>query len=311
MLKLIFLGTSEATPSAKRNQTAIWLNYKNETLLIDCGEGVQRQLKIAGLSPCKLTRILITHWHGDHVLGLPGLIQTLALNNYSKQLHLYGPKGTTKFFSRLMSLFEPIKPLQVKINEIKQNGKILETPDFAIYAYYLKHSAPCLGYVFKEKTRRKILIEKIKKLGIPEGPLIGKLQRGKSIRFKGKLIKPNQVSYQIKGRHIGFILDTLPCKTCLLIAKDADLLITECTFSRQHADLAKERYHLSTQDLASILVKARPKKVYLLHVSQRYLNKETLIEKELEELLHAEMKKKKLKEKIEVKLASDFDQVIL
>ncbi len=93
-MEITFLGTSQATPTAEKSQTAVLLTYNNENILVDCGEGTQRQFKIAGLNPCKITRILITHWHGDHVLGLPGLLQTLALNNYPRVLQVYGPKGT-------------------------------------------------------------------------------------------------------------------------------------------------------------------------------------------------------------------------
>ena len=94
-MEIIFLGTSEAVPTEKKNHTAVLLRYENENILVDCGEGTQRQFRIAKINPCKLTRILITHWHGDHVLGLPGLLQTLALNNYSKQLYIYGPKAVS------------------------------------------------------------------------------------------------------------------------------------------------------------------------------------------------------------------------
>ena len=144
-IPIIFLGTSQAIPTTTRNHTAILLKYKNENILIDCGEGTQRQFRKAKINPCKLTRILITHWHGDHILGLPGLFQSLVLNGYRKTLHIYGPKGTKKYIKELSKFF-PIKKLKIKIKEVK--GKFLNTPDFEISALPLQHGCPCNGYVF-------------------------------------------------------------------------------------------------------------------------------------------------------------------
>ena len=104
-IKITFLGTSDSIPTKERNHTSILLNYKNENILIDCGEGTQRQFKKANLNPCRLTSILITHWHGDHILGLPGLLQTLAMQNYNRTLKIYGPRNTKKFAEEIMKMF--------------------------------------------------------------------------------------------------------------------------------------------------------------------------------------------------------------
>jgi ribonuclease Z len=148
-IPIIFLGTGQAIPTAKRNHTSIWLNYKNENILVDCGEGTQRQIRKAHLNPCSITKILITHWHGDHILGLPGLLQTLALNGYNKKLEIYGPKGTSRFFQEIMNMFI----FQGKINyEVKEGeGIIFENSDFLIKALPMIHGAPCLDYSFIEK----------------------------------------------------------------------------------------------------------------------------------------------------------------
>src|SRR3989344_1615647 len=118
MIEITFLGTSQATPTAKRNHTAILLRYKSDSILIDCGEGTQRQFRIARINPCKLTRILITHWHGDHVLGLPGLLQTLALNGYNKTLKIYGPRGTKQYVDALFQLFKFRERIKIQVEEI-------------------------------------------------------------------------------------------------------------------------------------------------------------------------------------------------
>ncbi len=150
-MELTILGTSEATPTAERSQLAMLLTYKDENILIDCGEGTQRQFKIARMNPLKITRILITHWHGDHVLGLPGLLQTLALNNYNKTLRVYGPKGTKRFFNLLLRTFVFRQKIKAEIREIKKDGKIVETRDFYIEAFRMKHFTPCLVYSYRER----------------------------------------------------------------------------------------------------------------------------------------------------------------
>ncbi|MEM4153122.1 MAG: ribonuclease Z [Candidatus Pacearchaeota archaeon] len=277
-MEITFLGTSEATPTPERNQLAILLNYKNENILIDCGEGTQRQLKIAKLNPCKITRILITHWHGDHVLGLPGLIQTLALNNYSKVLHIYGPKGTKKFFSLLLKTFVFKEKLKTEIHELLHEGKFLETSDFYIEAHFMKHFTPCLAYKFVEKDKYKINIDKIKKLGIKQGPILKQLQEGKNITYQGKRIKAKDVTTLRKGRKISFIIDTLYNENCIKAAKGSNILISEATFlHKEHLNKALERGHLTAQQAATIAKKAKVEKLILLHLSQRYAKKENVI----------------------------------
>ncbi|MEM4271439.1 MAG: MBL fold metallo-hydrolase, partial [Candidatus Pacearchaeota archaeon] len=154
-IKLYFLGTGQAIPTEKRNHTAILLQYANENILVDCGEGTQRQFRKAKLNPCKLTRLLITHWHGDHVLGLPGLLQTLALNNYNKTLEVYVPKHTAHFFQLIQKMFVYKDKIKIKLNEVL-SSTIFETSDFKIEAEAMKHDTPCLAYSFIEKDKIRI-----------------------------------------------------------------------------------------------------------------------------------------------------------
>src|SRR3989344_7955998 len=122
-IPIMFLGTGQAIPTIRRNHTSILLNYKNENLLFDCGEGTQRQFRKAKINPCNLTKIFITHWHGDHILGLPGLLQTLALNGYNKTLLIYGPKGTFSFFNRIMNMFIFKGKIKYEIKEIRSEER--------------------------------------------------------------------------------------------------------------------------------------------------------------------------------------------
>ena len=285
-IPIYFLGTSQAIPTAKRNHTAVLLQYKNENILVDCGEGTQRQFRKAKLNPCALTRILITHWHGDHVLGLPGLLQTLALNNYNKTLHIYGPRGTKRFMDLLYSLFVPRGKVKLQVQEI-QSGKFLETSDFILEAYEMKHGTPTLAYSFIEKNKLRLDKSKLKKFNLPHSPLLGELQQGKSIKYKGKIIRAKDVAYKQSGKKITFILDTAINSNCYKAAEQADLLISESTFledSENGKSLAKEYKHLTAKQAAEIAKKSKVKELFLTHISQRYQANESKILNEAKKL---------------------------
>ncbi|MGB9707924.1 MAG: ribonuclease Z [Candidatus Pacearchaeota archaeon] len=284
-MEITFLGTSQATPTAEKSQTAVLLTYNNENILVDCGEGTQRQFKIAKLNPCKITRILITHWHGDHVLGLPGLIQTLALSNYGKTLHVYGPKGTRYFFNLLLRTFIFKEKLKAEIHEITKNGTFLETKDFKLEAYQMKHFVPCIAYSFVEKDKHRINMNYVKKFGLVQGPILKNLQEGKNITWKGKKILASKATTLKKGRKVSFILDTLANENAIKVAKNSDVLISEATFlSAEHADKALERGHLTAKQTAIIAKKAKVKRLIITHISQRYAKNETPILHEVKKI---------------------------
>jgi len=268
-IKITFLGTGQAVPTAKRNHPAMLLQYSNENILIDCGEGTQRQFRKAKLNPCKLTRLLITHWHGDHILGIPGLLQTLALNGYNKTLEVYIPKGTGRFFNLIQNIFVHRGAIKINLHEV-ENGKIIETPDFYIEAERMVHETPCLAYSFVEKDRVKIDKEKMKKLGLKSSPALRELKKGVSIKVKNKVITPESVLYTEKGKKVTFILDTAMNSNAVKIAKNSDLLVCESTYLKQEQALAKNYGHLTAEQAAEIAKKSNSKKVILTHISQRY-----------------------------------------
>lgn len=284
-IPIIFLGTSQAIPTAKRNHTAMLMQYKDENILIDCGEGTQRQFRKAKLNPFKLTRLLITHWHGDHVLGLPGLFQTLTLNNYNKTLHIYGPKGTTNFINLIYRLFVFTGKLKIEVREVK--GKFLETKDFYLEAFPLLHGAPCNAYCFVEKDKRRLNKDKLKKLNLPNSLLLRELQKGENIEYKGKTIKAKDVSYTEKGKKVTFLLDTVICENCYKAAENSDLLIAESTYTEQEKELAREYKHLTAKQAAEIAKSSKVKKLLLTHISQRYDNKENKILEEAKKIFPA------------------------
>lgn len=272
-IPICFLGTSQAIPTAKRNHTAMLLQYKDENMLVDCGEGTQRQFRKAGLNPCRLTRILITHWHGDHILGLPGLLQTLALNGYNKTLRIYGPRGTRQYAELMFRLFVFRGKIKYEIHEV-ESGKVFETDDFYIEAMPMIHGAPCLAYSFVEKDKRRINKEKLKKLKLPNTRLIKELQQGRDIELHGKKISAKDITYMQKGKKISFILDTALNENAYRIAKDSDILICEATYTKKEKELAADYKHLTAEQSAQIAKKANAKKLILTHISQRYENKE-------------------------------------
>jgi ribonuclease Z len=166
-IELTFLGTGSAVPTARRNHPAVLLNYKDENILFDCGEGTQKQFRIAKLNPCKITRIFISHWHGDHTFGLPGLLQTLMLNNYSKTLFIYGPKGTKEFIELYKRMYIA-KGDDYKIETRELTGGLaLEEKEFKIECSPMQHDAPCLAYSFTIKEKNRLDKSKLKKLKLP------------------------------------------------------------------------------------------------------------------------------------------------
>jgi len=268
-IKIIFLGTSQAVPTAKRNHTAVLLKYKNENLLFDCGEGTQRQFRKARLNPCKITRIFITHWHGDHILGIPGLLQTFALSGYNKTLFVYGPKGTRKFMTLMTKLFIRVGKIKIKVSEVG-GGKILDCGDFEIRAEQMRHGAPCLAYAFVEKDKIRINKKKLKKFRIKKDKRLATLKKGKDIIIDGKKLRARELTYTEKGRKVCIIMDTQMNKNIIKIAKNSDLMVCEATYTENERELANEYKHLTAKQAAEAAKKAGVKKLILTHLSQRY-----------------------------------------
>jgi len=280
-MKITFLGTSAMVPTKERNHPSILINYDKENILLDCGENTQRQLKFINFSPNKITRLLISHWHGDHILGIPGLIQTLGANNYEKTLEIYGPKNSKLFMKKIINSFLLENKIKYKVHEVK--GKFFENDDFYLEATYLKHSAPCLSFSLIEKNKRKMNLSYLKKFNLTRDPLLGELQKGKDIVYNNKKIKAKNATFLIKGKKITYISDTLFNNSCINAAKNADILISEATFANDFKEKAKEYSHLTAAQSALIAKKAKVKQLILTHFSQRYKNIEQL-EKEAKKI---------------------------
>lgn len=267
-IKVTFLGTADSIPTAKRNHTAILINFNDENVLVDCGEGTQRQFRKAKLNPCKVTRILISHWHGDHVLGLPGLLQTLAFSNYNKTLFIYGPKGTKNFMQELFRVFAFSGKIKLKVEEV--SGKFFETKDFYLEAKSVIHGIPCNAYNFVKKGQIKIDKNKLKKSKLPSGPLLQKLKHGKNISYLGKKYLAKNLTYEEGDKKISIVLDASYHKNLISFARNSDLFICESSFGSELEDKAEEYKHLTAKQAAKIAQNSNSKKLILTHISQRY-----------------------------------------
>jgi ribonuclease Z len=277
-IKITFLGTGNAIPTEKRNHTGIFVNFGAENILFDCGEGIQRQFKISKISPSKLTRIFITHWHGDHILGLPGLFQTLAMSNYNGTLKIYGPHGTRKFISIITELLMHIN-INLEIHEIGP-GKIIDEEIFQLNAETMNHGIPTLAYSLILKDRLRLDKKKLKKLKLPNSPLLKQIQKGNDIVYENKKIKASSLTFLEKGKKLTIILDTVMNISAVQFAKNSNLLICESTFSDAESEKAKEYKHLTAKNAATIAKNSKSKNLIITHISQRYEHNLQAIEKE-------------------------------
>ena len=279
-IEVVFLGTSGSIPTPERSSPSLAVRRKGELFIFDCGEGVQRQLLRAGLGFPSRLRVFITHLHGDHVFGLPGLIHTLTLLNRREPLEVYGPQGISSFLSCIRETVG-LKPcFELLIHEVGA-GVILDGPDYVIKATWVNHSVPTLAYALEEKPRPgRFYPEKARELGVPEGPLWKELQLGRPVRTPdGRLVRPEDVTGPPRrGLKVVFSGDTGFSEALVELARGADLLIHECSFSDDEADKAALRTHSTPSIAAEVALRAGVKKLVLTHISARYKDPTCLLE---------------------------------
>jgi ribonuclease Z len=273
-LRLIFLGTGGSWPTIKRNVSALAVKRGSEIILFDCGEGTQRQFQHSNLSYMQISKIFITHYHGDHFLGLPGLIQTMQLNDRERPLHLYGPKGMAELTNQLLTLGY-FRPSYKVIPHDIISGQELSFEGYSISALKVNHNVPALSYCLQEHPRPgKFNKSKALKLRIPEGPLFSKLQKGNTISLPdGTKITPDMILGPSRnGRKIVISGDTKPSEEMIRFSEGADILVHEATFDSRLQDIAWDYGHTTASQAADIATKAHVEKLFLVHISPRYLD---------------------------------------
>ncbi|MGQ9565344.1 MAG: ribonuclease Z [Candidatus Bathyarchaeales archaeon] len=279
-LQVIFLGTAGSVPTTQRALPAVVVKRNGELLIFDCGEGVQRQMVKARVGFHKKTKIFVTHMHGDHVLGLPGLVQTMSLLDRRKELEVFGPVGIKAFLEAIRQTVQFTQTFPISIREISEAGIACEEKEYTVEAVHTNHAISSLAYAFVEKPRPgRFSIEKAQKSGVPEGPLWSRLQHGETVRLpNGKTVKPSDVlGKPRRGRKIVYTGDTRPTKALVKLARDADLLIHDSTFDDKLAERAKEDGHSTPKDAATIAKQARVKRLVLTHISARYKTPDLLL----------------------------------
>jgi len=276
-MEITFLGTSCAVPTEKRGLPAILIEYLNKYYLFDCGEGTQRQMRIAGINFMRIDNIFITHLHADHFLGLGGLVQSMDFLERTRILNIYGPKGIKETMEHMLSMGTfKMDFLRLSVNEVKP-GLVMEGERFKIFCVKTEHTSNSIAYIFEENSKRKFLKEKALSIGVPEGRLFSRLQRGESININGKEITPEMVlSDPIPGRKIVYTGDTKVCKEVEKAAKNADILIHDSTFADEEEEKTEIMGHSTARQAAMVAKRANVKKLYLTHISQRYTDSKLL-----------------------------------
>ena len=267
--ELVVLGTASQAPTRTRNHNGYFLRWDDEGLLFDPGEGTQRQMLFAGVTASQITRICITHFHGDHCLGLPGVLQRMSLDRVPHVVEVCYPAESREVFGRLRraSLFRDL--LQVRELPVLVAGTVTGTASFRLEARALSHSVPTFGYRLIEPDGRRMLPEKLAAFRVT-GPDIGRLQREGRLAADGRVVTVEQVSEPKPGQRFAFIMDTRLCDAAFALADQADMLVCESTFADAEAGLARDYGHLTAGQAGQIAAQSGARLLVLTHFSQRY-----------------------------------------
>ena len=283
-MNITFLGTSSGVPTLKRNVSslALKLSQSAEVWLFDCGEGTQHQIMKSNIKSSHIKKIFITHMHGDHIYGLPGLLATLGLSGNSDGIEIYGPSELKSFvISALKSSYCKLSfPLRfINVEEYSEQKKLLfESDKLEVNCTILKHRLPAYGYRVSEKDKPGIFnIKKAESLKIPPGPIYSKLQTGQTIILDGRTFNGKEfVGPPRKGKSFVYCTDTVFSESAVKLSKDADLLVHESTFSQQDEKMAYEKLHSTTIMAAKTALLSNAKKLIITHLSPRYNQKSSI-----------------------------------
>ena len=270
-MKLVFLGTSAAQPTERRGLSCICLENDGEILMFDAGEASQISYMKSGLGWNKKMKIFVTHLHGDHCVGILGLLQTMSMQNRTESLEIFGPKGIDEFLAANIKILNFGLSFSILITIVKE-GKIFENKKFSMYAAKANHSITAFSYLFKEKDKPgRFNVEKAQELGIPEGELWNKLQNGEEVINNEKIIKSIQVLGKKRpGKKIGISGDTMPTKELEVFFKECDYLVFDSTFLDEEKQKAQDTCHSTAKQAAQLGKNSNVKNLILTHFSARY-----------------------------------------
>jgi ribonuclease Z len=270
-MKLVFLGTSAAQPTQKRGLSCICLEKEGEIIMFDAGESAQISYTKAGLGWNKKMKLFVTHLHGDHCVGILGLLQTMSMQNRTESLEIFGPKGIDEFLAANIKILNFSLPFSILITIVSE-GKIYENNKFLIHAAKANHSITAFSYLFEEKDKPgRFNVQKANELGIPEGELWNKLQNGEEVNNNGKTIRPEQVlGIKRPGKKIGISGDTMPTKELELFFNECDYLVFDSTFLDEEKQKAQDTCHSTAKQAAELGKNANVKNLILTHFSARY-----------------------------------------
>ena len=270
-MKLVFLGTSAAQPTEKRGLSCICLEKEGEILMFDAGESAQISYMKSGLGWNKKMKLFVTHLHGDHCVGILGLLQTMSMQNRTEPLEIFGPKGIDEFLAANIKILNFGLPFSILITIVNE-GTIYENNKFLIHAAKANHSITAFSYLFEEKDKPgRFNVEKAKELGIPEGELWNKLQNGIDVINNEKIIKPEQVLGKKRpGKKIGISGDTMPTKELEEFFNECDYLVFDSTFLDEEKQKAQDTCHSTAKQAAELGKNANVKNLILTHFSARY-----------------------------------------
>ncbi len=277
-VQIVFLGTSGSWPTPKRNVSAVAVKRGPEVLLFDCGEGTQRQFMLSKLSFMQTSRVFLTHFHGDHFLGLPGLVQSMSMNGRERELFVHGPAGTEDLVRALVNIGHFAPAYSVVAKGLK-GGDAVDCGEYVVRAVETSHAVPSVGYVLEEATRPgRFNLEKAKALGVPEGPLFSRLQEGNAVSVGGRTVAPEMVlGPPRRGRKIVYTGDTLPSDRVLEASRNADVLIHDATADTALEEKANRYGHSTGRQAAEIARDAGVRTLILTHVSPRYEDTSTIL----------------------------------
>jgi len=263
------LGTSSQVASRERNQNGYFLRWDSEGFLFDPGEGTQRQMLYAGVPATAITRLCVTHFHGDHCLGVPGVIQRLSLDNVQHPVHAHYPSSGQEYFTRLRYAASFFERAELREEPIEEDGLLSVGTFGQLWAKRLEHPVESFGYQLIEPDGRRMLPAELSRYGV-SGPAVGRLQQAGSLVVDGRTVTIEQVSEPRPGQRFAFVMDTRLCDGVFRLADQADLLVIESTYLSSEAELARNFGHLTARQAARVAQECGVRKLVLTHFSQRY-----------------------------------------